>query len=570
MCIRRELKTDLKRKNKTRNLMRSISTRPLSVRRFTQLADQVTKSILNRFICRLCLSFFAALNITFVCIEVFARAGGAGGGHGGGGGRGGGGGYGGGGYGGGGYGGGGGGDIGLDYLIIRIFALLVSAGPVGWIILIAVIIVVLNFLRKFGRASFSGRSDWGNENESAYRSAPQIDRPYQVATGHESKQEQVLTAADFEDLKTKISTAFLQIQDAWSKKRPDVMRRFISDGVYQRFNAQFTMMKILGQEDVISQVRIERMAVVKQTLEGNYQCVDIAIEAFSYDQFKSEKYPNLNSPGGAESFLEYWSFIRRVDHKRGADIYNSLTCPQCAAPLEKKLMETARCPFCGSYLNSGEFDWVLSEITQLEDYNDPVADDRTVQAHRAATPQEVQKLLPDFSSHVLEDRASNAFTQILIGIAERQVTAVKRFTTDKAFAQIAERVNSSHFVYDRLYLNSVSLLHMKIEKNEVRVYIGIRYTFRRVTLSGRAAELLDPDLVTDTQVVTMLRIVTGKESKGSIFANACPNCGSPQQDTLASTCSFCGAQLNDAANDWVVDGVSDLDGYRSETSNRQR
>ena len=41
-------------------------------------------------------------------------------------------------------------------------------------------------------------------------------------------------------------------------------------------------------------------------------------------------------------------------------------CPNCAAELN--ITMAGECEYCGSKLTSGDFDWVLSEIQQDEEY----------------------------------------------------------------------------------------------------------------------------------------------------------------------------------------------------------
>ena len=160
-------------------------------------------------------------------------------------------------------------------------------------------------------------------------------------------------------------------------------------------------MNILEQTNPMSGVEVRGLKIVSYAIEGEYENIDIAIKAYAEDQFVCEKYPFLNSPGGAEEFSEVWSFIRRKDHKGNGDIYHSLSCPKCGGDLTNKLQANARCAYCGVYLNSGEFDWVLSEITQVADYGDSSPSTFFPRAH---APERyccvARNIFPAFSTHV--------------------------------------------------------------------------------------------------------------------------------------------------------------------------
>jgi hypothetical protein len=357
------------------------------------------------------------------------------------------------------------------------------------------------------------------------------------------------------DLKNKVELAFLTIQKAWSEKQLMSMRRFISDGVYQRFNAQFKMMNILEQEDIMSDVKVLGINFVKYTVEGNYECVDVKIRAYAKDQFRSKKFPQFNSPGGGEEFAEYWSFIRRKDCVSGKDIFSSENCPKCSAPLNEKLLETARCSYCGAYLNNGEYDWVLCEITEEEDYQSadlaPALQKQT---------EDLLAVYPAFSRHLLEDIASNAFLQILIAKSTGEADVLHRFCTDAAFSKIKQYVKAKNIVYDRLYLTIVELSNLSIENNIVRARVNIEYCSLMVEFENNgSAHLLSEDVGENPASVVLMRELSGEVSKGSIFANACSKCGATQADSLSAVCAYCASPLNDPKRDWIIDDFSSQD-----------
>ncbi|MFX5656762.1 hypothetical protein ABTE24_21525, partial [Acinetobacter baumannii] len=73
--------------------------------------------------------------------------------------------------------------------------------------------------------------------------------------------------------------AFFTIQESWSNQNVAKMRRFITDGVYQRFHAQFTMMTLLEQQNPVSGVRVLSVNVAKVGRDGAYDFADVMIQA---------------------------------------------------------------------------------------------------------------------------------------------------------------------------------------------------------------------------------------------------------------------------------------------------
>ncbi len=489
--------------------------------------------------------FFA---LVFVAVETWARAGGAGGGHGGGGGH-----SGGGSHGGGSYSGGGGDANGLIFLFRLIFnmvVVLLRMGPVGWVILLALVAFVVMVFRLFTRSS-------GDQ--------PGLDQEINFS----SVQLASMASPVHDEFRQKITKAFLTVQAAWSQQRLDLMRRFISDGVYQRFHAQFTMMQMLKQKNLITDVEVERIEIVKRFEEGVYECLDVRIVASANDQFICETDPELNSPGGRERFVEYWSFLRRKDHRPSTDLYSSEHCPQCSAPLDSKLIESARCPYCSSYLNSGEFDWVLSEITQEQDYiqeiqvldgtdglNDSGFGDRV----GGQLSAQVRQALPSFSKLQLEDKTSNAFMQVLIAKALRAPAPLQRFCSAELFAKFSEQLARGVFVYDRLYLNAVDTTSVNIEGEFVSAKVLVTYTYHRVEQAS-SGEFISREsgFITERKVLTMRCRPSIAMAKGSIYAGCCPSCGAPQASSLNHLCTHCGAALNDPTHEWILFALDALE-----------
>lgn len=432
-----------------------------------------------------------------------------------------------------------------------------SNGFTLFLIFLFVVYMLWRATRK--NRSRDGDSDISNIMDS-FRSAAASS---QNAT-QDTTQLQGLGDQDPAELKRKVQQAFLTIQQGWSEKRVGGMRRYITDGIYQRFHAQFTMMSLLGQTNPVTNVAIQDIFIVGSAIDGPYQTVDVRIRAEADDQFVCEKFPELNTPGGREEFVEFWSFIRRIDHKKGTELYNSDACPQCGAPLTAKLVETARCPYCGTYLNSGEYDWVLAEITQEADRGRSFLDGLALPRMKSVNAMALQEIAPGFSKQVLEDRASNAFMQILIAMATRNVKALQKFSTAEAYQHFAASLPSAQKVYDRLYTRAVDLLTVHIENDRAVAFIGIRYSAHEILFTPEVLHRgIDGEPISQAAVLVMVREVSSLAAKGSVFAGACPACGAPQKDSLAYVCEFCGSALNDAKLDWVVAELLTVSEFRA-------
>jgi predicted lipid-binding transport protein (Tim44 family) len=477
-----------------------------------------------------------AVLLSIVCILValltlngFARAGGGGGGHSGGG-------YSGGGhssggsFGGGGYHGGSyyGGSSGVH-----------EGNPAAFIILFIIVIIAVVVIAGAAK-----------EKKLSNNFSTLDPKPLDKVSGYDDF---LKNNPDFnmDEFKAKVEKAFTEVQAAWGNGDIQSVRRFISDGVYQRFNTQLKMMAVLKQKDIISNVAVENIYIAKAETDGAFDIIHVGIRAGMSDQFVCETMPELNSPGGYESFTEYWSFIRKRGMEK-KDIYSTNNCPNCSAALPETMGDAGKCQYCGAFVNSGEYDWVLAEITQQDDYLYSA-----FASKRAANlPEKVKELIGEnesFAVEEIEDKASNGYLQILTSIALKDRSIMRRFVTDSAFDKLTNPWNEENIYYNRLYLNDVSLIGVRQENDKNILLIGIKSTYQRVKLlSENKAALIDPAMMTKNEVVIMERNIQPEISKGSLYAHLCSTCGAPLKDSLDVACPYCNAVLNSSKNEWII------------------
>ena len=485
---------------------------------------------------------FAFLGIPFISEELIARAGGGGGGS----------------HGGGSHGGGGGHSSGGSSNWGHSSNSYSGSSHSGFspfltaIILIALLYLafrVVLFLKKASNSTNATRV--GNEKKSF----EQVD----------GWKEFIATNPNFNvsEFLLKVHKAFVEVQTSWSEQNTNRMRRFITDGVYQRFNTQFKMMQLLQQTNPVSNINIANIWIDKIEQDGMYDIMQVGIEASMDDKFECALNHELDEEG-VEDFVEFWSFIR----KRGVskkDIYDSDTCPNCGAPLPENIGEVCKCSYCNAMVNSGEFDWILSEITQQDDYysNDLFSEKP---GNLATTLHDMVSVYGDFSVQLVEDKASNAYMQIMAAKAMHDPSVMRRFVSDELFQQLAPKLEKNQEIFNRIFLNKVTLIGVQKKDNKNILIFAIICSMQRVLVSNKRMELVDPDIITKEEVIVLTRDAQAGVGKGSIYQHNCPSCGGPVKDTLDIKCSFCGSLLNSTANDWVVSALMN----RSEFTKNQQ
>lgn len=454
----------------------------------------------------------------------------------------------------------GGGDGGaIIYLLIQLIRFLLITLPFPWNIIStgALVAVIILFLSK-GKKQVQQKTVYNN-----------IPSDYSVSNKKAKGYNKFIDSnPEFNEVefKEKVRNAFIQIQKAWMAKDLTDVRKFLSDGVYQRFNTQFKMMEILKQNNKLSNIDVMNVFIDKVETDGNFDIMHVGIAASMDDQFISEIDSSLNM-GGYNEFVEYWSFLR----KRGIpkkDVFDVPVCPACGANLPNGLGEICKCPYCNSLINSGEYDWVLSEITQADDY----AAKNPKLGKSASLTKSIADILnenEDFSVQLLEDKASNAYLQIMTALTLKDPTLARRFVTDRVYSEIESKIPDRNIAYNRLFLNDVSLIAASESQNRNRLYIAVKSSYQRVSVNKSKVDLIDPFVFSDTNILSMSREKSVPAAKGSLYSHQCPACGGVIGNTSDVACQYCGTVLNSGKNDWVVDGYMTISEYESYLSSNK-
>ncbi len=471
------------------------------------------------------LNTFVFFSLLFISLDALARAGGGGGGS----------------SSSSGSGDGGGALIAIYYLIRLIFML-----PFPFNIIVIGVIIFLIYLYYKNNKESSTLNNLSSLNKKIYDEesvTPLISN---------------IPGLDQGEFYKKIDTAFYKIQDAWENKNLKPVRQFISDGVYQRFKAQFLMMNALEQTNNLSDVKLHERLIVSVENDGNFHILHVRLTASNTDYFESKKFKQLNS-GGQETYTEYWTFVKKVNSQSQKDIYNSNNCPNCGSSIENKLGEVSKCDSCGTQINNGDYDWVLSEITQPEEF----ASNFNQLGKRNQFYQRLKTKGyngPEFSPQYIEDKASNAYLQIKVAQAFADQKRINRFCSME-FTEKTKAAFTKPYLYNRLFTKDVSLINIYEDTSNIFAALSVSCVQQKVEIENSKLRLINQSPVTANDYLILSRSKKFAINKYSAMAHNWANCGAPVEDSLQLTCNFCGSALNDNSKDWIVENLMTLSEY---------
>ena len=482
--------------------------------------------------------------VLLVCDMALARAGGGGGFSSGGGGHSG---------GGGGFSSGGGGGSGGDGLLLYLlFRLLFEHPLIGIPLLIGVGFVIYK----------SSKGGYSAHVSSTIRRGLAVDSITRIEKGLESIKQRD-PAFTQEAFLNRCHDLLPGVQDAWSKQDMSPVRHFISDGVFDRFALQLEMQKGCGIRNEMRDVRVLGSRLVGSASDRFFDTLHVAITAEAVDTLISlEGGSLLQGENAPEEFTEIWTFLRRPGAQTLArpGLLEGY-CPNCGNKLQ--LSTSITCESCQALINSGEYDWVLSEITQQEAWSVPVVE----QTQGVA---ELQQTDLGFNPQAIEDRVSALFWHH---------RAAEFFGSDDFLNAVAlpafiaqERKSwrpdekGRHLFYADAAVGSVDLAEV-IPGGEAdgmdRVRVQVQWSGHREL--KQVPGFIKPEWELSTLMVQEYVLVR-KRGVQSVQAAAltslhCPGCGAPQIAKQDGTCRYCGMLQNDGSTSWVLESVAPFSGF---------
>jgi hypothetical protein len=416
--------------------------------------------------------------------------------------------------------------------------------PIPTIMLILLVISALHYLAKQGNELHQIRTirqgeAFMNENRRA-------------AAVAKMKQDD----ANFDDAKLglRVASAVEQVQAAWSKQAMLPVRAFVSDGIFERFSWQIREQKDFGYRNVMENVRCTAARLAQLDSDDMFDLATFRVDvtATDYRVSLSTGKEIRDSRNPEPDFVEYWTFLRRrgVATKDKPGLLEG-NCPNCGAALE--LNNTTQCAACHSLIRSGDFDWVLCEITQPVEFEDrPETTLRGVGAYRQSSD-------PSFHVQQLEDRVSVMFWRKVMADRLGKADPLRKVATEEFCqefsAQLTKSSSPRRFRGD-CAVGSVEVQAIVSAEPLDHCVVEVRWsgsTYQQNSSGPPTA--LSEAAATSSYYVLVRKHGVKSDIKRTLASAHCTNCGAPEDDLTANTCEYCGTPLNNVAHDWILESI---------------
>lgn len=357
-----------------------------------------------------------------------------------------------------------------------------------------------------------------------------------------------------EPLLEQVRGLFLSLQKAWFERDMTPVRPFLSDATYQRFNVQLELLRRNGVRDAITDVQVLEVQLLAISSSEWFDTLHVRVRAQMRDtdapaEASDSEALRLAQRAPLEPFTEVWSFVRKPGAKTkiGETLYQG-KCPQCGAPFKGGASNA--CEYCDAIVNSGNYDWTLSEITQgVEHVRHHATVDGLLEARQGD---------PALNLEILEDRASLLFWKWVDAQSRGEAKGLAKVAHAEAVTALEDelerlRKQGRRKVFLECAVGGVLVRAFEVEASGFdRAHVEIRWSAR---MGIGPANEKPPALPTVPQrwIFTLTRKHgTRTPTEHGMSTSRCPQCHGPLTDSLSTTCDYCQAPLGSGERDWVL------------------
>jgi len=274
---------------------------------------------------------------------------------------------------------------------------------------------------------------------------------------------------------------------------------------------------------------------------------------------------------------ERWDFERKRDLLSPPPAQAAaLHCPRCGAPLQKDTV--GACSFCGTKIDSGEFQWYVRSIALLtREAKGPLltTDVPEVGTDYPSIVQpgfenlrvEFERNNPEFSWGAFQARAALIFSELQAAWSTLDWERARPHETDNIFQMHQYWIDAYKRQGLRNVLEQCAIIGMQPVKlkedafyNAITLRIGARgfdYTIHR---NGSVVSGSKTSLRQWSEYWTFIRNRRAKPAAARADLN-CPNCGSPLKINTTGICEFCGGKITSGEFDWVLSKIEQDESY---------
>ncbi len=310
----------------------------------------------------------------------------------------------------------------------------------------------------------------------------------------------------------------------------------------------------------------------------NYGAVHVTQSGSSVTVELEANYTEAGASGEQSYWtLERWHFARGPHARsRPPDRVKVFACPSCGAPLDKIMGGT--CQYCQQVVDSGAFDWVVTQISVQQREARPPMLTGTTEEQGTDLPTRVDGGLPQafaalkqrddaFDEQSLFARVGLVFSTMQHAWSGLQWDDARPYLSDNLWtAQTywvdAYRRSGLRNINENPRILGLELVRITSDRwydaATVRVHAtGCDYTIRdsdQAVVGGSRSK--------ERRYTEYWTLIRASGTKGKARTDlACPNCGGPLAINAAGHCNHCEVKVTAGQFDWVLSRIEQDESY---------
>lgn len=161
---------------------------------------------------------------------------------------------------------------------------------------------------------------------------------------------------------------FFVLQNAWMARNLEPARIYLSDAIYHRWKLQVDQFVALHKRDVLEDLAVNGCTIAKVEGDANFDSITVRFDAIAKDYEVDDSGKMVSGDKTIQPFTEFWTFIRsQAARSRVGETAQITQCPNCGAPVS--INESGICAYCKATVTTGQFGWVLNNITQASEWS---------------------------------------------------------------------------------------------------------------------------------------------------------------------------------------------------------
>ncbi len=368
---------------------------------------------------------------------------------------------------------------------------------------------------------------------------------------------------DIDKFSHQLKLTFIKMQWAMANGKLKTCRHFFSDGMFERVKLLEKLNELCYLHNHIENIVVNDITVIDAKRGDGFERLDIKIDAAARDYYVDSRNKRfLCGDKKQQTFTEVWTLLRCGDVKTRENSQGlfSKHCPNCGNSLE--LVDEIICSYCNARVNTGNYDWVLTEITQMEEWLKQT--NISSQAFNNLKQKD-----PGFNLASVEDKISVIFWRNIAARMCADIKYVSRFAAphfvEKYKKIYKKEANGNREFYTDVAVGAVELreavLNCADGYDRIRAKVKWSCRIMNTNLPKLIAPNFDKSRYIENDIILKRKTEVKSPVANGLSSNVCPNCGATEGKQFLPHCEYCHVALNNGSRDWVLDDITVFDDY---------